>query len=248
MHDGNEPPAVDRKAPDRREPSREPHDAQAADATAAEVSPAPLRPRLRGRLHLVGAGLVATSGLALWTAAATTALRVGVVVYVCGVTAMLATSAAYHVPDWPPATKRVMRRADHSAIFLGVAGTYTPLVLAVMGPRWGATLLATVWGGAVGGIVVRNVFQRAPSWATTLPYIVLGWIGVLALPSFWGFSPTLALLVIAGGVVYTLGAVVYARRRPDPWPATFGHHEVFHALTLVAIALHWAAVHLAVTA
>jgi hemolysin III len=215
-------------------------------AAAAETSPRP--PSLRGRLHLVGAVLLAASGLPLWSAATTATLRAGVVVYVVGVTAMLATSAAYHVPDWRPATKRVMRRADHSAIFLGVAGTYTPLVLAVMSPRWGALLLATVWAGALGGIVVRNVFQRAPSWARTLPYIVLGWIGVLALPAFWSFAPSVALLVVAGGVAYTLGAVVYARHRPDPWPTTFGYHEVFHALTLIAIALHWAAIHLALTA
>lgn len=154
--------------------------------------PEPVRPLLRGYLHLVGAVLVAATGQALWSAAGTAALRAGVVVYVCGVTTMLATSAAYHVPHWPPGTRRVLRRADHSTIFLGVAGSYTPLVLAVMSPRWGGALLVTVWAGAVGGIVVRNLFQSAPSWAMTLPYIVLGWTGVLALPSFWGFSPTVA--------------------------------------------------------
>ncbi len=212
------------------------------------TAPPTAKPRLRGRLHLVGAVLVAASAPALWALAVDAGLRVGVTVYVLGVTAMLATSAAYHVPDWPAEIKRHMRQADHSAIFLGVAGTYTPLVLAVMSPRWGALLLTTVWVGALAGIVVCNVFQGAPTWARTLPYIVLGWIGVLALPAFWGFAPTVALLVIAGGIVYTAGAVVYARRRPDPWPATFGHHEVFHALTLLAIALHWAAVALAVSA
>ena len=203
----------------------------------------PARPWLRGRLHLVGAIAVALSGIVLWASASDTALRAGVLVYVGGVTAMLATSAVYHVPAWSPARRRLLRRADHSAIFLGVAGTYTPLALALMDPPWATALLVAAWGGAIAGIVVRNVFLQAPGWATTLPYIILGWMGVLALPAFWSTAPGATALVIAGGVVYTLGAVVYARRWPDPWPATFGYHEVFHALTLVAVALHWVAVY-----
>ena len=214
-----------------------------AHTSAAAV---PAQPRLRGQLHLVGAVVLAASGPLLWQAAKTGTLRLAVVIYLVGVTTMLATSAAYHVPAWATAAKQRMRRADHSAIFLGVAGTYTPIVLATLGGWLEAALLGLVWTGAVAGIVVRNVFPSAPSWTRTAPYIALGWVGVIALPWIWGHSAPLALLVLAGGVAYTVGAVVYARRRPDPWPATFGYHEVFHALTLAAITLHWLAVHRAV--
>ena len=214
--------------------------------TRTPAAAVPARPRLRGRLHLVGAVVLAASGPLLWRAAETGILRLAVMVYLVGVTTMLVTSAAYHVPAWSTTAKQRMRRADHSAIFLGVAGTYTPIVLATLGGWLEAALLGLVWTGAVAGIVVRNVFPSAPSWTRTVPYVALGWVGVIALPWIWGHAAALALLVLAGGVAYTLGAVVYARRRPDPWPATFGYHELFHALTLVAIALHWVAVHQAV--
>lgn len=204
------------------------------------------RPRLRGWLHLGGAVLLAASGLGLERVTTDQVLRVGVLVYVVGVTVMLAASAVYHVPRWPEATARALRRVDHSAIYVGVAGTYTPIVLATLSSRLGAVVLTVVWLGAVAGIVVRNVFPYAGRWVRTAPYIVLGWIGVLVLPGMWRHSVAVALLVLAGGVAYTLGAVVYARQRPDPWPTTFGYHEVFHALTLVAIALHWLAVRAAV--
>ena len=217
----------------------------------AEVSAEPVaplrRPRLRGYLHLAGAALMLASAFWLWQAARGTMLRVAVVVYVCGVTAMLATSATYHVPNWPPRALRALRRADHSTIFLAVAGTFTPIVLATMPPTFGTVLLALVWVGATAGIVVRNVFHNARPWARTVPYVALGWVGVITLPWLWRYSTTVAWLVAAGGLLYTLGAVVYARRRPDPWPRWFGYHEVFHALTLGAIALHWFAVQQAVS-
>lgn len=204
------------------------------------------RPRLRGWLHLGGAVLLAASGLGLEGVTTDPVLRVGVLVYVVSVTVMLAASAAYHVPRWPEATARALRRVDHSAIYLGVAGTYTPIVLATLASRLGALVLTVVWLGTITGIVVRNVFPHARRWVRTGPNIVLGWIGILILPGMWRHSVAVALLVLAGGVAYTLGAVVYARQRPDPWPTTFGYHEVFHALTLLAIALHWLAVRTAV--
>ena len=146
------------------------------------------RPRLRGWLHLGGALAMAASAPLLWAAAGEPRLRVGVVVYVVGVTAMLATSAIYHVPEWPPRVVAALRRADHSTIFLGVAGTFTPIVLATMRSGWGIALLASVWAGAAGGIAVRNVFHHARPRARVVPYIVLGWVGVLLLPWLWGHS------------------------------------------------------------
>ncbi|MFA9444895.1 hemolysin III family protein [Egicoccus sp. AB-alg6-2] len=220
------------------------------DPTTSETRTAPTvgrRPRLRGWLHLVGALVMAASGFALWNAASDGLLRGAVAVYVAGVTIMLATSATYHVPNWPPRVVAVLRRADHSTIFLGVAGTFTPIVLAVMRSRPGWLLLALVWAGAIAGIAIRNVFHHAGPRARVVPYVALGWVGVVLLPWMWRHSMSLAVFVGAGGLLYTLGAVVYARKRPDPWPRWFGYHEVFHALTLAAIGLHWAAVHQAVS-
>jgi hemolysin III len=178
----------------------------------------------------------------LWRATAEPMLRAGVLVYAFGVTAMLATSATYHVPTWPPRVMLALRRADHSAIFLGVAGTFTPIVLATMPATFGTVLLALVWVGATAGIVVRNVFLHARPWARTVPYVALGWVGLVTLPWLWRHSTTVAWLVAAGGLLYTLGAVVYARRRPDPWPRWFGYHEVFHAFTVVAAICQYIAI------
>ncbi|GGI06166.1 PAQR family membrane homeostasis protein TrhA [Egicoccus halophilus] len=205
------------------------------------------RPRLRGWLHLVGAVLMAASTALLWRSTTEPVLRLAAMIYASGVTAMLATSATYHVPNWSPRMVAALRRADHSTIFLAVAGTFTPIVLATMPPTFGTVLLALVWVGATAGIVVRNVFHHARPWARIVPYVALGWVGVITLPWLWRHSTTVAVLVAAGGLLYTLGAVVYARRRPDPWPRWFGYHEVFHALTLVAITLHWFAVQQAVS-
>jgi hemolysin III len=203
------------------------------------------RPILRGWLHLVGALLVCASAPLLLRGVDAAGHQVGAVVYLLGLVGMLGTSAIYHVPRWSPPLKRVLRRADHSAIFLAVAGTYTPIVIATLDRPWSAVVLAVIWTGAAIGIIVRNVFHDVEPWVQAVPYIVLGWIGVLGLPVLWGFSPFVTLLVAGGGIAYSLGAVVFARRWPDPWPQTFGFHEVFHALTILAVALHWAAVRLA---
>lgn len=202
------------------------------------------RPLLRGWLHLVGAVALVVSAPVLWSAASGGA-RLAVAVYVAGVGTMLATSATYHVPTWGPAAKRVLRRADHSAIFLGIAGTYTPVLVVATEGRVRVALLVAVWAGALGGIVVRNVLLDARPWLVATPYVALGWVSVILLPALVRLSAVVTVLVVAGGIAYTLGAVVYARKRPDPWPRVFGFHELFHALTLIAIAAHWTAVLLA---
>lgn len=199
-------------------------------------------------LHLIGAVLAAASAPLLLDAAGSDALRVAVVVYLVGLVAMLATSGIYHVPDWSPRMVAILRRADHSTIFLAVAGTYTPLLVAALDGAWRDGLLWLIWGGAVAGIVVRNVFPHAPRWLRVTPYVALGWVAVGLLPAYWWLDPLVAVLVIAGGVVYTLGGAVYARQRPDPLPRTYGYHEVFHTLVLLAAGLHWWAVWVAVTA
>jgi hemolysin III len=205
------------------------------------------RPKLRGRLHLAGAVVLAASSPFLLSAASG-GRRWAVATYVLGVTAMLAASALYHVPDWTTTVARRLRRVDHSAIFLAIGGTYTPIVVAAMDGAARIGLLAVVWVGAIAGIAIRNVFHGASARMAATPYVVLGWISVVAVPALWRLSPSATTLVAAGGLVYTVGAVVYARQRPDPWPTVFGYHEVFHALTLVAVALHWAAVRVTVSA
>jgi len=136
-----------------------------------------------------------------------------------------------------------MRRLDHSMIFLLIAGTTTPFAVLVIGGALGKALLIAVWAGAAAGIVVELIWVEAPKWATAAVYLVVGWIGALGFP---GIVVNAGLgagaLIAAGGVLYTTGAVVYARQRPDPNPAVFGYHEIFHALVLAAAAAHFAAV------
>lgn len=204
------------------------------------------RPSLRGRLHAVGAVVLALSSPWLLAAATSPGRAWSAGVFLLAAALMLGTSGAYHVGAWSPRWLQVLRRADHSAIFVAIAGTYTPFLVVALDGSFRTGMLVGVWVGAAAGVVVNNVFHHAPSWVRTVPYLVLGWVSVVLLPALWRLSPTVTLLVAGGGLAYTVGAVVYASRRPDPWPSTFGYHEVFHALTLVAVALHWVAVYLAV--
>jgi hemolysin III len=205
----------------------------------------PPRPLLRGKLHAGAVVLLAASAPWLWSVAETGAPRLAVVVYLLGVGAMLAVSAIYHVPEWGETVKRGLRRADHSAIFLCIAGTYTPLLVVATDGWFRTTMLAAIWGGATAGIAIANIWIHARPWVVATPYVVLGWVSVLLLPALLRLSPVVTGLVFVGGVAYTLGAVVYARKRPDPWPRVFGFHELFHALTVVAVAVHWMSVWLA---
>lgn len=204
------------------------------------------RPSLRGRLHLAGAIAIVLSAPLLLPAATSPGRRWAATVFLLSAFVMLGTSAAYHVVNWGPSMLGPMRRADHSAIFVGIAGTYTPFLVVALDGSFRTWMLVGVWVGAAIGIAVNNIFHHAPSWVRTAPYLVLGWVAVILIPALWRLSPTVLWLVVAGGLAYTVGAVVYARRRPDPWPATFGYHEVFHALTLLAIALHWVGVRITI--
>jgi hemolysin III len=156
-------------------------------------------------------------------------------------------SALYHRVDWRPAAKRLMRRLDHASIYLLIAGTYTPYGLLVLSGAWQFSILGVVWIGAALAIVQRLFWLDAPRWVPVIAGIFLGWVGVVALPQIIeasGVSGT--VLVAAGGILYTLGAVVYALQRPDFRPATFGFHELFHVLTVLAAACQFAAVALLV--
>jgi hemolysin III len=156
-------------------------------------------------------------------------------------------SALYHRIDWRPPARRLMRRLDHASIYLLIAGTYTPYGLLVLSGAWQFSILGVVWIGAAVAIVQQVVWLDAPRWIPVAAGIVLGWVGLLAVPQIVeaaGFSGT--FLVAAGGVFYTLGAVVYAVKRPDFRPAVFGFHELFHVLTVLAASCQFAAVTLLV--
>lgn len=202
----------------------------------------PDRPTLRGVLHQWAAILAVVGGSLLVVLAPAGHARAAAAVYAASLVGMLGTSALYHRWPWSPAAKKRMRAADHSMIFVVIAGTYTPACVIAVGGTLGAIVLASVWAGAVLGAVIEVRWPDGPRWRSAVAYIALGWVAVVVAPSLARAVDTWVLVLIAvGGVLYTLGGVVYARQRPDPWPSTFGFHEVFHALVVAGAALHFAA-------
>jgi hemolysin III len=192
-------------------------------------------PRWRGASHAIAAFVFPILGLALIAVAHDAAARWATVVYTLGVTAMYATSALYHRGHWNPATKRRLRRADHSMILVGIAATYTPVAVVGLDGRSARILLGVVWPLALMGIVVQLFWLHAPRRLVAGLYVVIGWTAIAFVPVIWHELGVLTVALIAlGGIVYSAGASVYSTKRPDPWPATFGYHEVFHALTLTA--------------
>jgi hemolysin III len=198
------------------------------------------RPALRGVSHEVFFFVSLVTGPLLGLAARTTAERVCVSVYAFSTTAMLGTSALFHRRLWSPEGRRRMRRADHSTIFLFIAGTYTAVAGLSLSTGWAALVLGLVWAGAVGGVTVRLAWLDAPKWAVAVPYVVVGWVAVVAMPELLhALGVAGFVLLMAGGLLYTTGALAYSRKRPDPWPTVFGYHEVFHALVVAALVLHF---------
>lgn len=164
-------------------------------------------------------------------------------VFATSVSVMLGTSALYHRITWSPGRRLWMRRADHAALFLLIAGTYTPVALIGLHGAWRTSILAVVWAGAALAAVAKTIWVRSPKWLSAAIGIALGWVGVVTLPQLArneGLVPL--LLLAAGGVAYTAGALVYALRRPDPLPRTFGYHELFHALTILALSCQYVAI------
>lgn len=206
------------------------------------------KPLLRGVSHEIAAAAALAGWIVLALLAPSARARAAASVYGASLFALFAVSALYHRPTWAPRARLAMRRADHAAIFLLIAGTYTPLCVLLGGARGGA-LLAIVWTGAVLGIAQAIVWPRAPKPIVAIVYLALGWIVLPVLPALRALlGPAALALLAAGGIVYSLGAVVYAARRPDPFPRVFGYHEVFHAMVIAAAALHFAVVAQAVLA
>ena len=208
-------------------------------------------PRLRGRLHQVAFFASIPAGIALVVAARSWPARAGVLVYALSLTAMFGTSAALHRLRWSPRARLRMDRLDRTMIYVLIAGSYTPVCLLALRPGWRVALLALVWTGAAVGIalVLRWNRRRGTGVVRMVLYLGLGWMSVLVLPEL---ARTLGrgqlALAVLGGVLYTVGAVVLIRRRPDPSPRVFGYHEVWHAFTVAAGACHYALIWLLATA
>lgn len=210
------------------------------------------KPRMRGLLHMYAFFVAVVCGVVLCTVAAARpglAPVVSCAIYSLTVCALFGVSALYHRRVWSPRGYQVMRRLDHSMIFVFIAGTYTPFSVLLLPRPTATTILAVVWGGALAGVALKLIWTHAPRWMGAILYIALGWIAVAVLPDFRnsGGVAVLALLA-AGGVAYTAGAILYALRRPNPWPTVFGHHEFFHACTLVAAICHHVALYFALYA
>ncbi len=211
-------------------------------AAADPTSDTPGKPLLRGVSHEIAAFAALAAWIALAAVAPTSRGRAAANVYGASLFALFLVSALYHRRNWPPRARAWMRRLDHSAIFLLVAGTYTPLCL-LLPSASGLPLLAIVWAGAALGIVQSILWVRAPKTLVAAIYVALGWAVLPVLPAMSAVLGTPALALLAcGGAAYTLGAVIYAARRPDPFPRVFGYHEVFHALVIAAAACHFAVV------
>ncbi len=203
----------------------------------------PPKPILRGRLHQVAFFVAIPAGIVLISLAHRTAARVAAVIYAVSLLAQLGTSAAYHVRPWSARALRRMKRLDHSMIFVLIAGTYTPMCLLVLHGAWSIAVLVAAWAGAVAGIALKMARVDGLRRVTGTLYISLGWLVVVALPqTIRGLSPVALGLLVTGGIMYTGGAVVLARRRPDPSPRVFGYHEVWHSFTVAASACHFAVI------
>jgi hemolysin III len=210
---------------------------------------APATPRLRGRLHQVAFFVSIPAGVVVVALARGRAATAVATIYAVGLTAVFGTSASYHRGGWTPSARRWMKRLDHAMIFVLIAGSYTPVTaLALHGP-WEALMLSLAWAGATIGIALKMVRPDGLRIVTAVLYMALGWLALVALPELLrAMTPPQAILMAAGGILYTVGAVVFALRRPDPRPAVFGYHEVWHAFMVAAAVCHYAMVALVLRA
>ena len=203
----------------------------------------PVKPLLRGVLHQGAFFVSLIVAPLLLVSADTSRARIAAAVFACSVSACFGASALYHRVTWAPSVRRWMRRVDHAGVYLLIAGTYTPVSLLVLHGDWGRVILVVVWVGALAAILLKFVWVDAPKWVAATIGLTLGWVAVVALPQLVDRLRLSALtLLIAGGLLYSAGAIVYARRKPNPLPAIFGYHEVFHALTIAAATCQYVAI------
>jgi len=207
---------------------------------APQAPEEPAKPRLRGVFHEVAFFVSLVTGVALVTAAPTLGSALVVGVYALSISLLFGVSAVFHRHSFGPVGRRRMRRVDHSTIFIAIAGSYTAVAAIALSGWARIAVLCIAWGGALVGITVRQVWLDAPKWVVALPYVVVGWAAVWVLPQLWrALGPTGFTLLLAGGLAYSAGAVVYAVKRPNPVPGVLGYHEVFHACTVVGAGLQF---------
>jgi hemolysin III len=204
---------------------------------------APPKPKLRGWLHLVAFPFALVSGLLLTALGSDRADRIAIAVFTMTACLLFGTSGVYHRGSWPPTIAGVLRRMDHANIALIIAGTYTPIAVAVLPTSQATVLLWVVWSMAFAIVIFRVFWLGAPRWLYTAAYIGLGWAAVFWLPELWHYAGVLnCVLIFAGGLFYTAGAVFYALKRPTLSPTKFGYHELFHACTVAAFTCHLAVI------
>lgn len=198
------------------------------------------KPRLRGRIHQVAFFVSVPAGALLVLLANGAAATAVAIIYAVSLSAVLGSSAAYHRGAWSERARRWMKRLDHSMIFVLIAASYTPVAALVLGGPWEVVLLSVVWAGAVVGITMKLARPDGLRVPTAVLYMVLGWLVVVVFPQLLReMSTAEASLLVAGGLLYTAGAIVFASRRPDPRPSTFGYHEIWHAFMVAAAACHY---------
>lgn len=208
---------------------------------------ATVKPKLRGWIHAATAPLALAAGIVL-VVLTPAANRWASAVFVTASLILFGTSAVYHRGTWTARVSQVLRRLDHANIFLLIAGTYTPLAWMLLDRPTAQLLLAVIWSGALAGIAMRVFWLSAPRWLYVPLYVALGWVAVWFLPDFSAAAgPALVWLIAAGGIAYTLGAVVYGFKRPNPSPRWFGFHEIFHVGTVIGFTCHLVAVFVAAT-
>lgn len=208
-----------------------------ARQVAHEVADA-VKPKLRGWLHACTFPLSVIAGILLVLFAPTPTAKVASAVFAVTAAMLFGVSALYHRLSWSPRGRAVLRRMDHANIFLIIAGTYTPFTLLLLDSGNARVLLTIVWVGALIGVGFRVLWLGAPRWLYVPVYIALGWAAAFWLPHFWAGSSVAMVLIVLGGLLYSAGAVVYALKRPNPFPRWFGFHEVFHACTVAAFVSH----------
>jgi len=201
------------------------------------------RPRLRGVFHQYAFFVALLAGVVLVLVADAGRERLAMLIYAIALAAMFGVSALYHRVTWRSASVRKwMRRLDHSTILLLIAGTYTPFALLAFDGALGTAVLIAVWSGAAAGLVLNLLWIDAPTWVTAVVYITLGWVGAVAVPELVSLGIAPAVLVFLGGALYTIGAVAYALKRPNPVPNVLGYHEIFHLLVIGAAIAHFVAI------
>ena len=201
------------------------------------------KPLMRGWLHLAMTPIALVEGIVLIVLAPTVTGRIGGAVWLLAAVELFGVSAAYHRGHWGPRTEATLRRLDHANIFVFIAASYTPLALMLLSPSSATMLLWIIWPTALLGVFFNLVWLESPRWLHTALYLLMGWAALGWVGEFWAnASLSVFLLITLGGFIYSAGAVVYALRKPDPWPRVFGYHEIFHSCTIVAAICHFVAI------